>query len=192
MFRCLAHGGHYHVGFGCHFQCFLEHLFENPYKYNDVKREKTHIYTPGHRAEARATAAKTFVLLKNDGKILPIAKKGKIALVGPMANTAANMPGTWSVAADFSKYKTLRQGFEDAVKGRAEILRGFSNSPSLYFASSMRRTARSMVSIFTAVPKFCMPKGRTSRKTLLSKPQYRLSDVTCATAAARPKCSRKH
>ncbi len=97
-------------------------LFENPYKYNDVKREKTHIYTPGHRAEARATAAKTFVLLKNDGKILPIAKKGKIALVGPMANTAANMPGTWSVAADFSKYKTLRQGFEDAVKGRAEIL----------------------------------------------------------------------
>ena len=97
-------------------------LFENPYKYNDVKREKTHIYTPEHRAEARATAAKTFVLLKNDGKILPIAKKGKIALVGPMANTAANMPGTWSVAADFSKYKTLRQGFEDAVKGRAEIL----------------------------------------------------------------------
>lgn len=97
-------------------------LFENPYKYNDVKREKTHIYTPEHRAEARATAAKTFVLLKNDGKILPMAKKGKIALVGPMANTAANMPGTWSVAADFSKYKTLRQGFEDAVKGRAEIL----------------------------------------------------------------------
>ncbi len=97
-------------------------LFENPYKYNDIKREKTHIYTPEHRAEARATAAKTFVLLKNDGKILPIAKKGKIALIGPMANTAANMPGTWSVAADFSKYKTLRQGFEDAVKGRAEIL----------------------------------------------------------------------
>ena len=32
------------------------------------------------------------------------------------------MPGTWSVAADFSKYKTLKQGFEDALKGKAELL----------------------------------------------------------------------
>ncbi|MDE5649427.1 MAG: glycoside hydrolase family 3 C-terminal domain-containing protein, partial [Duncaniella sp.] len=89
-------------------------LFENPYKYNDISREKTDIYTAAHRAEARKIAAKTFVLLKNDGKLLPLAKSGKIALVGPLANTASNMPGTWSVAADFSKYKTLLQGLRDA------------------------------------------------------------------------------
>ena len=97
-------------------------LFENPYKFNDTKREKTHIYTKEHRADARRIAAETFVLLKNDGKVLPLAKKGKVALIGPMANTASNMPGTWSVAADFSKYKTLKQGFEDALKGKAELL----------------------------------------------------------------------
>lgn len=97
-------------------------LFHDPYKFIDLKREKTEIFTPENRAEARRIATKSFVLLKNDGNILPLAKKGKIALVGPLANTAANMPGTWAVAADASKYKTVLQGLKDAVGDKAEIL----------------------------------------------------------------------
>lgn len=96
-------------------------LFDNPYKYNDVGREKNDIYTEANRKAARDLAAETFVLLRNEGKILPIEKKGKIALIGPLANTSANMCGTWSVAADFPKYKTLLQGFRDAVGDKAEI-----------------------------------------------------------------------
>lgn len=97
-------------------------LFDNPYKYNDVKREATDIYTDANRAEARRIAAESFVLLKNDGDILPLARKGKIALIGPMGNSAVNMPGTWSVASDPSKYKSLLQGMADAVKGKAEVV----------------------------------------------------------------------
>lgn len=97
-------------------------LFQNPYKYLDLSREKTDIYTPEHRAEARRAATKSFVLLKNEGNILPLAKKGKIALVGPLANTAANMPGTWAVAAASDKYKTVLQGLKDAVGDKAEVL----------------------------------------------------------------------
>jgi beta-glucosidase len=97
-------------------------LFQDPYKYIDPKREKTEIFTDANRAEARRIAGKSFVLLKNDSNILPIAKKGKIALVGPLANTAANMPGTWAVAADAKKYKTVLQGLKDAVGNQAEIL----------------------------------------------------------------------
>jgi len=97
-------------------------LFSDPYRYNKVERETTDIRRPEHIAAARAVAAKTFVLLKNEGNLLPLAKKGTVALVGPLAETAANMPGTWSVAADFSKCKTLRQGFTDALKGRARVV----------------------------------------------------------------------
>ncbi len=62
------------------------------------------------------------MLLKNEGNILPLEKKGKIALVGPLANTAANMPGTWAVAAASDKYKTVLQGLKDAVGDKAEVL----------------------------------------------------------------------
>ena len=96
-------------------------LFDNPYKYLDKTRAKKEIYTKSNRQEARNLAAKSFVLLKNDGQILPLKKQGKIALIGPLAHTRANMPGTWSVAATFDRYKSLYEAMKDAVGKNATI-----------------------------------------------------------------------
>ncbi|MEN9918247.1 MAG: beta-glucosidase BglX, partial [Bacteroidota bacterium] len=97
-------------------------LFEDPYKYCDLSRPATDIYTPAHRAAARQIAAESFVLLKNQNKVLPIAKKGTIALVGPLANTKTNMPGTWSVAADMEKATTLLDGLKAVAGSQANIV----------------------------------------------------------------------
>ncbi|MFC2710177.1 beta-glucosidase BglX [Hoylesella oralis] len=97
-------------------------LFTDPYRYIDIKRAKKLIYTLQHRADARALAAETFVLLKNQGGLLPLRKTGKIALIGPLADTKTNMPGTWSVAAAFNKYKSLHEAMTDAVGNKAQIL----------------------------------------------------------------------
>lgn len=101
-------------------------LFDNPYKYCNEDRAKTEIYTPGHRAEARRIASESFVLLKNDvfdgKKILPLEKKGTIALIGPLADTRTNMPGTWSVAARHDQALSLREGLVETVGDKVNIL----------------------------------------------------------------------
>ncbi len=97
-------------------------LFDNPYKFLSSKREKKYIYTKENRNVARDIAAETFVLLKNEGDVLPLKKQGKIALIGPLADTRNNLTGCWSVAQAPDKYKTLKEGFEDALKGKAQLL----------------------------------------------------------------------
>lgn len=96
-------------------------LFTDPYKYCDVSRVKKEVYTPEHRAFARKIAAESFVLLKNDN-VLPLSKKGTIAVVGPLGNTRENMPGTWSVAADFNKATTVVDGLKAVVGNKANVV----------------------------------------------------------------------
>ena len=97
-------------------------LFDNPYKYCDITRPKKQIFTKEHRAIARKTASESFVLLKNENSVLPLAKKGTIAVVGPLADSRSNMPGTWSVAAVMNKYPSLIEGLQEVVGGKAKIL----------------------------------------------------------------------
>ena len=97
-------------------------LFDDPYRYLDAKRAKKEIYTDAHRAEARKLATETFVLLQNKDNVLPLKRTGKIALVGPLANTRANMPGTWSVAAASDRYSTLLEAMRRAVGDKAEVM----------------------------------------------------------------------
>ncbi len=96
-------------------------LFDDPYKYADPKRAATEVYTDPNRQAARKIAAHSFVLLKNEKQLLPLKKKGTIALVGPLADAKENMPGTWSVAADFSKSISVLQGMQEALKDQATI-----------------------------------------------------------------------
>ena len=80
-------------------------LFKDPYKHLDPNLAQERIYTDESRAAARGVAAESFVLLKNDG-VLPLAKKGTIAVVGPLADAGEQYPGTWTGAA-YTDYPSL-------------------------------------------------------------------------------------
>nr|WP_019208654.1 beta-glucosidase BglX [Phocaeicola abscessus] len=97
-------------------------LFADPYKYCDLSRARRQIFTPQHRVAARRIASESFVLLKNEGEVLPLKKQGTIAVVGPLADSRTNMPGTWSVAAVLDKATSLADGLRAATAGRARVL----------------------------------------------------------------------
>ena len=180
-------------------------LFENPYKYIDVERSKTEIYTKDNIEEARRIATETFVLLKNEGNILPLQKKGRIALIGPLANTASNMPGTWSVAANFERYKSVYDAFKEAVGNDAEIIYAKGSNleadaeleaNATMFGREMRdprsekellaealRVAASADVIVAALGESSEYSGESSSRTILTLPetQHKLLEALLAT-----------
>ena len=97
-------------------------LFKDPYKFGNEKIAKEKIFSPEHRTFARKVAAESFVLLKNDNNTLPLAKKGTIAVVGPLADARENMNGTWSVAADISKPSTLVEGLKQVAGKNINVI----------------------------------------------------------------------
>jgi len=69
-------------------------LFEHPYV--DEQLESAALLTMKNRAAAREIAQKSIVLLRNEGNILPLPKSaGSIAVIGPLADSQADMLGNW-------------------------------------------------------------------------------------------------
>ena len=102
-------------------------LFDDPYKYCDLSRPARDIFTKEHRDAARKIASESFVLLKNEpaktgqAPLLPLQKKGTVAVIGPLVNTRSNMPGTWSVAARLNDYPSLYEGLKEMMAGKVNI-----------------------------------------------------------------------
>ena len=97
-------------------------LFKDPYKFIDTKRPSKEIFNKENRDFARKVAADSYVLLKNDKNTLPLKKQGTIAVVGPLANSRENMPGTWSVAVKLDKPATLVEAMTEAVGKNGKIV----------------------------------------------------------------------
>ncbi|MGV3763479.1 beta-glucosidase BglX [Parapedobacter sp.] len=97
-------------------------LFDDPFRYCNPERAAEAILHPTHLAKAREAAGKSFVLLKNDQHLLPLKKTGTVALIGPLANTGSNMPGTWSVSADLAHSPSLLAGMREVLGDQVNII----------------------------------------------------------------------
>lgn len=95
-------------------------LFENPYKYLDNEAENKTLLNEENLKKARELTAKTFVLLKNENKVLPLKKEEKIALIGPYADNIAIL-GSWSMFSDKSRITTLKEAFETKI-GKENVI----------------------------------------------------------------------
>jgi beta-glucosidase len=92
---------------------FATGLFEHPYT---TAPEVTHA-VPEHRSLVRKAAEESFVLLQNNAlsngaPVLPLSPETRrIALIGPLADEAAEMVGAWGGAGSNPDIVTIKQAF---------------------------------------------------------------------------------
>ena len=73
-------------------------LFDDPFKFCNAQREQAALNNPQHTQVARQMAAKSIVLLKNQGNLLPLSKNIKtIAFIGPLVKAVKQNKGFWDV-----------------------------------------------------------------------------------------------
>jgi beta-glucosidase len=110
-------------------------LFEHPYA--DANGQTHAEMLAKHRQDARTAAARSAVLLRNDGGVLPLAKTTRrIAVIGPFANNKDDMNGPWSLTAKpedtVSVFEGIRAKLPEAHVDYAEGVQIVKEYPSSF------------------------------------------------------------
>ena len=88
-------------------------LFDNPYKYCDLEREKKVIGSKEIIDGALDMALKSIVLLKNENQLLPLDKRGqKVVLIGALASEKNSPLGNWRAAAKENTGVSVLEGMQ--------------------------------------------------------------------------------
>lgn len=92
-------------------------LFDHPMQYHDAEREARELLAPEHREAARAIARQSIVLLKNEGKLLPLdpAKLRSIAVIGALTTDGLSSLGSWRAQGKAEEVVTVLKGITAAV-----------------------------------------------------------------------------
>lgn len=91
-------------------------LFSDPWRQVSIDRERRTLLAGEHREAARAVARESIVLLKNDGRLLPLPKSaGTLAVIGPLADNPAAVLGPWPGAGRPEEAVSLLEGIRNAV-----------------------------------------------------------------------------
>ena len=85
-------------------------LFDDPFKYSNIEREKEILLHPDHLEASRDVARKSIVLLKNEGELLPVSPDKKIGIIGPLAKDKDSPIGNWRGQADSNSAVSFYEG----------------------------------------------------------------------------------
>ena len=148
-------------------------LFDNPYKFNDEKREKEQTNNLEHRKFAREIGAKSIVLLKNQTQLLPLSKTTKkVAIIGPFAKATVDNHGFWSIAFPDDNQRIITQfdGIKAQLNKNSELLyakgcNANDNDKSL-FAEAVETAKKADVVIMTLGEGHAMSGEAKSRSNI--------------------------
>jgi beta-glucosidase len=114
-------------------------LFENPYV--DEVVAGSAVDTDRHRALASLVAARSLVLLRNDGALPVDASVGTIAVIGPNADVARNLYGDYSYPAHVESLREMHRSsnvFDIPIPDDLDLREADVSSPSVLEALRSR------------------------------------------------------
>jgi beta-glucosidase len=96
-------------------------LFDQPFVDEDAAREV--LARPAHRDAAQLAAEQAAVLLRNEGAALPLNASAlrRVAVIGPLADSARDTLGPWVFDHDLSETVTILDGIRGYLGDRAAV-----------------------------------------------------------------------
>ncbi len=157
-------------------------LFERPYA--DESRAAREMLSPGHLAVAREAAERSFVLLKNEGAVLPLTPGRRVALIGPLADSADDMLGEWAVRGRKEDVTSLRSAMAERLKGGLLYAKGteIQTESEAGFAEAVAAAQKADVAVM-ALGESRFMSGEAFSRTRLDLPgnQRKLLEAVVAT-----------
>jgi beta-glucosidase len=103
-------------------------LFSEPFK---QPPKSSSWVVPEHVELARRAARESFVLLQNEGSLLPLRAGARVALIGCLADDAKNQLGCWAFDADVDAAVTIRTALSERLgPDRVRFAPGLSDTRS--------------------------------------------------------------
>ena len=164
---------------------FAMGLFEKPY--TDETRAERETLAPDALLLARTAAERSFVLLKNEGAVLPLKPGGRVALVGPLADSADDMLGEWAVRGRKEDVVNLRAALAERLGTKLIYAKGTdieSESEAGFPAALAAARASDVVVMALGENRFM--SGESFSRTKLGLPGNQLRLLQAVVALGKP------
>ncbi|MFP5265652.1 MAG: beta-glucosidase BglX [Blastocatellia bacterium] len=163
-------------------------LFEKPYA--DEARERAAILSSENVTAAREVAARSMVLLKNRGGVLPLSKSvGSVAVIGPLADDQQAPLGSWSGDGRKEDVVTLLAGVKAKLPPATKVsyAKGCDiNADTGEGIAEAARAAAGADAVIVAVGESAEMSGEASSRSSLDLPGRQLDLVKAVVAAGKP------
>ncbi|AHG89211.1 glycoside hydrolase family 3 domain protein [Gemmatirosa kalamazoonensis] len=162
-------------------------LFADPYKHSDTTRERTAILTAENRRAAREVGREAIVLLKNDRDALPLAKRGTVAVIGPLADDRNAPLGSWNGAGRAEDVVTPLAAIREVVgASRVTYVRGVPvDTPNTDGITAAVRAARAADAVVLVLGERADMTGEASVRSSIELPGEQLLLAKAVVRAAR-------
>ena len=160
-------------------------LFEDPYRYCDPEREKAETMTAENLATAKKLAEESCVLLKNDNDCLPLAKGGRVAVIGPLAESADDLLGSWRGAGKVDGVRSIKEAIADyatVVYAKGCELSGSDRSG---FAQAVA-AARGANAVVMVMGESCDWSGEAASRTSIRLPEIQTELLKAIVHTGKP------